>query len=134
MAVLCKTCNDTRHFCAYHGTESCDCAGSDCADCWAKTLDGLAPQATLEGLAPQAVLEGPAPQATLEREIKAAMWAGDTDRLHEIAPCCCCCDEHTFESCPARLWSACRGQGTPTHADLMSWADHYGMSLFEFLS
>lgn len=105
--MLCKTCNDTRHFCGYHGTDPCDCAGTDCADCWGKGL---------------------------EAEIASAMWAGDTDRLDELAPCRCCCHEHTFDDCPARLWHACRGQGMPTHDDLKSWADHYGMTLNEFLT
>jgi len=53
------------------------------------------------------------------------MYAGDMDRLWELAPCNCCCDEHTFAGCPARLWGGCRGgQGDP-EADEASWLRHY---------
>ncbi len=44
------------------------------------------------------------------RELEAAIWSGDTYRLHELAPCHCCCEEHTFSDCPARAWYGCRGQ------------------------
>lgn len=68
--------------------------------------------------------------------VQEAMWNGDTALLQEIAACGCCCDEHTFEDCPARLWGACRGQGTPTRADLEGWIQHYektrGMTRDEF--
>ncbi len=64
--------------------------------------------------------------------LEALLWAGDENALHRALPCICCCDEHTFERCPARLWEGCRGQGTPTHADLKAWARHYGMTLSEF--
>jgi hypothetical protein len=60
------------------------------------------------------------------------MWAGDVDLLDELAPCRCCCHEHTFESCEAREWGGCRGQGTMTRAEELSWAKHYGMTLEEF--
>lgn len=46
-----------------------------------------------------------------DEEIEEAMWAGDVDLLHEIAPCTCCCWEHTSApNCPAFAWGACRGQ------------------------
>ena len=65
-----------------------------------------------------------------------ALWAGDVDRLHELAPCGCCCWEHTFEWCEARLWFGCRGQGTMTRAEEKSWFQFYketrGMSEAEF--
>lgn len=57
-------------------------------------------------------------------EIENAMWAGDVERLHEIARCVCCCAEHTFESCPARQWYGCRGQ-TFHYEDRESWFRHY---------
>lgn len=62
---------------------------------------------------------------SLEEEILEAMWAGDIEKLEELAHCVCCCDEHTFESCPARLWHGCRGQGSMTTAEEKSWAAHY---------
>ncbi len=60
-----------------------------------------------------------------DKRLRDAMWAGDTDRCHELAHCICCCDEHTFEGCPARAWGGCRGQGSMTRADEESWARHY---------
>lgn len=67
-----------------------------------------------------------------------AMWAGDVNVLHELAPCRCCCDEHTFEDCPARAWVGCRGQSTMTRAEQESWARHYqthhGMTQEEFFT
>ena len=73
---------------------------------------------------------------TGDPELDEALWAGDTDRLHELAWCRCCCDEHTFEDCPARLWYGCRGQGSMTRADLKSWEVHYaqfhGLSWHQF--
>jgi hypothetical protein len=72
------------------------------------------------------------------KELERAMWEGDTDRLDELAHCRCCCYEHTFEDCPARLWYGCRGQGSLTRAEVMSWARHYerfhGMTLEEFFN
>lgn len=65
-----------------------------------------------------------------------AIWAGDVDRLQEIARCICCCDEHTFEHCPARAWYGCRGQNSMTRDDQESWIRHYeqnhGMTRDEF--
>lgn len=61
-----------------------------------------------------------------------AIWDGDVDTLSERAGCVCCCDVHTFESCPARAWYGCRGQHTPTQADLDEWVRHYGMTRDEF--
>ena len=61
----------------------------------------------------------------MNETLKAAIWAGDLDRLHELAPCRCCCDEHTFEDCPARAWFGCRGQYTMTRAERESWQRHY---------
>ena len=70
-------------------------------------------------------------QATIDK----AIWAGDTDTLHRLAPCRCCCHEHTFASCPARAWSGCRGSGAEPD-DQDAWADFYertrGMSRGEF--
>lgn len=59
------------------------------------------------------------------REMSEAIWAGDTDLLNELAPCRCCCGEHTFESCEARLWGACRGQGSMTRAEEEGWFRFY---------
>jgi hypothetical protein len=64
-------------------------------------------------------------EAAFARELEDAMWAGDCDRLHELAGCRCCCWEHTFEGCPARVWDGCRGSGMTTRADLESWMAHY---------
>lgn len=61
----------------------------------------------------------------LSRELENAIWAGDVDRLQQLAECICCCSEHTFEHCPARAWSGCRGQGSMTRAEQESWAHHY---------
>lgn len=58
-------------------------------------------------------------------ELDEAIWAGDTDRLDELAPCRCCCSEHTFEWCEARLWGACRGQGSMMRAELEAWQRFY---------
>ena len=68
----------------------------------------------------------------MNEQIKEAMWAGDLDRLEEIAGCECCCDEHTFEHCLARLWGGCRGQGSLTNKDIEGWAAHYGMTVDQF--
>jgi hypothetical protein len=59
------------------------------------------------------------------RELEEAAWAGDTDKLHEMAGCGCCCDEHTFGDCPARAWGGCRGQNAMTHEDHRIWQRHY---------
>ena len=69
-----------------------------------------------------------------EAEVKEAMWAGDTDRLQELAPCQCCCSEHTCrEACRAWVWGGCRGYGTKDpHTEAVAWAKHYGMTLDEF--
>ena len=65
----------------------------------------------------------------------AAVWAGDTDALHRLAPCRCCCYEHTFGNCLARAWSGCRGSGNEP-VDYNAWAAFYkrtrGMSRAEF--
>jgi len=60
-----------------------------------------------------------------QAEIEAAMWAGDIERLDEIAPCRCCCHEHTYDSCEARAWHGCRGQNAMTYADEKAWLAHY---------
>ena len=57
--------------------------------------------------------------------LEEAMWAGDVDRLNEIAGCICCCSDHTFSHCPARKWEGCRGQGSEDY-DHRKW--------FEFLN
>lgn len=49
--------------------------------------------------------------------IKDAMYRGDTERLHELAPCGCCCDEHYFVTCPAHVWMGCRGSYAPDRAE-----------------
>lgn len=61
-----------------------------------------------------------------ESAIETAMWAGDVDHLHEIAPCVCCCAEHTFSDCPARQWDGCLGGQEPApHETAEAWAKHY---------
>lgn len=71
-----------------------------------------------------------------EALLQELMWDGNTDKLFEIAGCDCCCGEHTFESCPARLWYACRGQESTPIADREAWVKHYqqhhGMTREEF--
>ena len=61
----------------------------------------------------------------MDKAIEQAMWEGDVETLDDLASCICCCDEHTFESCPARVWSGCRGSGSMTQADEESWRRHY---------
>lgn len=56
--------------------------------------------------------------------LEAAIWAGDTDALNQLAPCKCCCAEHTFFNCPARAWYGCRGQ-TAEVVDEDAWAAFY---------
>lgn len=56
------------------------------------------------------------------------MWAGDVDKLHELAPCECCCHEHTFLYCPAREWGGCRSGLAPGETDPWDepgWQEHY---------
>jgi hypothetical protein len=61
----------------------------------------------------------------LQRQIEDAMWAGDVDKLDELAHCRCCCWEHTYgRGCPAYVWGGCRGQGTADD-DPEGWARHY---------
>lgn len=74
-----------------------------------------------------------------EARLKAAMWAGDLDALHALAPCGCCCDEHTHAYCPARLWEGCRGglpYGVSERDVAEDWARFYekehGMSAADF--
>lgn len=58
-----------------------------------------------------------------DEEFLDALWAGDVDRLQEIAPCRCCCWEHTFTDRDARYWSGCRSGLAPGE----SWRDiHQG--------
>jgi hypothetical protein len=62
----------------------------------------------------------------LGRQVHAALWAGDVDRLDEIAHCDCCCAEHTSGTCcPAYVWGGCRGQNTMTLEEKDAWAAHY---------
>jgi hypothetical protein len=62
----------------------------------------------------------------LAREVEAAIWAGDVERLSEIAYCRCCCHVHTFgRGCPAYAWGGCRGQDTVTREEMESWIAHY---------
>jgi hypothetical protein len=72
----------------------------------------------------------------LPRWMLDAIWEGDYEKLCELAPCRCCCGEHTFESCEARLWFGCRGQGTLTRREEDAWAKHYeehhGLTRAEF--
>lgn len=71
--------------------------------------------------------------------IEDAIWRGDDAFLQKFASCECCCDEHTYLGCPARRWHGCRGQHTPSFAelDIQGWAAHYarhrGMTFEEFL-
>lgn len=58
-------------------------------------------------------------------EIEDAMWSGDQDTLHELAPCGCCCEEHTSARCPARAWNGCRGQVFPPQVSEDEWAAFY---------
>lgn len=74
---------------------------------------------------------------TDDPRLERAMWEGDIDTLHEIAPCKCCCHEHTWGTgCPAYAWGGCRGQGTMTYEEERSWFEHYrrfhGMTEAEF--
>lgn len=62
---------------------------------------------------------------TGDPELDEALWAGDVDRLCELAPCICCCAEHTFEHCLARLWSGCRGGDSSPRAEREAWLKHY---------
>lgn len=71
-------------------------------------------------------------------ELVEAMWAGNEDRLRELADCRCCCDEHTFPYCEARLWGGCRG-GQPygwgpeeEFGEAEAWRAFYGMTKAEF--
>jgi hypothetical protein len=70
----------------------------------------------------------------MKTELENAMWAGDVEKLCELAPCICCCAEHTFESCPARQWCGCRGG--LTRSEEQSWFRHYqehhGMTFEQF--
>lgn len=73
----------------------------------------------------------------LKRQIESAMWAGDIDMLHQLAPCDCCCDEHTMgPTCPAWAWGGCRGRDSMTRNEMQSWeehyAKHYGLTFEEF--
>ena len=76
--------------------------------------------------------------ANLDEQIQNAMWAGDEDELHRLAPCRCCCHEHTFAPhCPAYAWGGCRGQATPAEEErIEGYAEHYartrGMTREEF--
>jgi hypothetical protein len=67
-------------------------------------------------------------QVLTDEVLAAAMWAGDVDTLHELAPCGCCCHEHTFSSCAARVWGGCRsglGPGETLEGDEQAWKEHY---------
>jgi hypothetical protein len=60
-------------------------------------------------------------------QLHEAMYAGDVEKLDELAPCNCCCAEHTFLNCPARIWGGCRGGalGDDPDAEEASWLRHY---------
>jgi hypothetical protein len=60
----------------------------------------------------------------MKSALQEAMWAGDVDRLNELAPCRCCCAEHTFSNCEAREWGGCRGQGSEAFDD-RAWQQFY---------
>lgn len=70
--------------------------------------------------------------ARFRREVEEAMWAGDQERLHDLAPCNCCCSEHTSSWCLARLWGGCRGGDGSDEIDVEGWASHYKMTRDEF--
>lgn len=69
-------------------------------------------------------------------ELEDAIWAGDIDKLQELAPCRCCCAEHTFSSCLARLWGGCRGGFGSEDEQPEAWFEFYaatrGMTREEF--
>ena len=71
-----------------------------------------------------------------DKELEDAIWAGDVDKLNELAHCGCCCDEHFFEDCAARRWGGCRGQYSMTREERESWQRHYarfhGMTANQF--
>lgn len=72
--------------------------------------------------------------------VLSAMWAGDVEKLDELAPCVCCCWEHTFAPhCPAFVWNGCRGQDTPAeeaaHEGYAQWYwSTRGMTREEFFN
>lgn len=50
-----------------------------------------------------------------DREAKIAirlMFEGNREALDERFRCECCCEEHTYLSCPARIWHGCKGSFT----------------------
>lgn len=76
--------------------------------------------------------------------LEEALWAGDADRLQELAPCECCCHEHTFTCCKARQWGGCRGQGSEQYEPEpwfqflkqtrgMTWEEFYGRKKPEWI-
>lgn len=71
-----------------------------------------------------------------DQNIDRAIWEGDIEYLQQYAGCICCCGEHTFSSCPAKVWGGCRGgPGTPAD-EYNDWKKHYmrfhGMTEDEF--
>jgi hypothetical protein len=61
-------------------------------------------------------------------ELAQAIWAGDQDKLWELAPCRCCCDEHTFSNCPARVWGGCKSglePGVDDGREAQEWQQFY---------
>lgn len=53
----------------------------------------------------------------LREQIEQAMWQGDVETLHRIAPCRCCCSEHTYKDCPARQWMGCKASFSESEVD-----------------
>lgn len=74
------------------------------------------------------------------QSLQEAMWSGNVDRLHELAPCDCCCDEHTSVHCPAREWNGCKSGLAPgeDEDDRSWWVAYYeqtrGMTATEFFA
>lgn len=76
-------------------------------------------------------------QDNLPEDIAQAMWTGDTETLNEIAHCICCCYEHTWTTCPARFWNACRsglafGESSKREEDYFKNPEWYDDITFEY--
>tara|TARA_Y100000815_G_C13254983_1_gene466989 strand:- start:365 stop:643 length:279 start_codon:yes stop_codon:yes gene_type:complete len=77
-------------------------------------------------------------EEALRKKIEKAIWEGDEETLHALAPCECCCGEHTYLRCPARLYQACRSglnyeETTPNEDSwLKHYTQHHGMTVEQF--
>ncbi len=61
------------------------------------------------------------------------------DQALDMGVCICCCEEHTFPTCPGRLWGGCRSglsYGERDPYDASAWQEFYaevhGMSAADF--